>query len=120
MTPASTPSWPPTPATQAAATPPRAGPRFPTPLTRKRPGSCSPAARLGPETLSAVARGFIQPEHGDLLACYAGRYLATIEDIWASSSGHQRVQLGALLFPYPAASPELLTMIERIPDRRAP
>jgi aminopeptidase N len=69
--------------------------------------------QAGPETLSAVARGFIQPEHGDLLACYAGRYLATIEDIWASSSGHQRVQLGALLFPYPAASPELLTMIEQ-------
>jgi len=35
-----------------------------------------------------------------------------IEDIWASSSGHQRVQLGTLLFPYPAASPEFLTMLE--------
>jgi len=68
--------------------------------------------QAGPETLSAVARGFIQPEHGELLACYTGRYLAAIEDIWASSDGHQRVQLGTLLFPYPAASPELLTMIE--------
>jgi aminopeptidase N len=68
--------------------------------------------QAGPETVSAVARGFIQPEHGDLLARYTGRYLAAIEDIWASSGGHQRVQLGTLLFPYPAASPELLTMIE--------
>jgi hypothetical protein len=67
--------------------------------------------QLSPELL--VVGGFIQPEHGDLLACYAGRYLATIEDIRAGSSDHQRVQLGALLFPYPAASPELLTMIEQ-------
>ena len=67
--------------------------------------------QAGPETLSAVARGFAQPEHGDLLAAYAGRYLAEIEDIWAASSGHRRVQLGALLFPCPAASPELLAMI---------
>ena len=76
--------------------------------------------RAGPETVSAVARGFIQPEHGDLLAGYAGRYLAVIEDLWASSDGHQRIQLGTRLFPYPAASPELLAMIERVPDRRAP
>ena len=71
------------------------------------------SGQAGPQTLSAVARGFIQPEHGDLLAGYAGRYMAEIEDIWASSSGHlPGVQLGTLLFPYPAASPELLTMIE--------
>ena len=68
--------------------------------------------QAGPETLAAVARGFIQPEHGDLLAGYAGRYLAAIEDIWASSGGHQRVQLGTLLFPYPAAAPELPGLIE--------
>lgn len=48
--------------------------------------------QAGPETVSAVARGFIQPEHGDLLACYTRRYLAAIEDIWASNSGHQRVR----------------------------
>ena len=68
--------------------------------------------QVGPKTLSAVARGFIQPEHGDLLGCYAGRYLAAIEDIWAGGSVDQRLQLGTLLFPYPAASSELLTMIE--------
>ena len=68
--------------------------------------------QAGPETLAAVARGFIQPEHGDLLAGYAGRYLAAIEDIWARSGGHQRVQLGTLLFPHPAAAPELPGLIE--------
>jgi aminopeptidase N len=68
--------------------------------------------QAGPKTLAAVARGFMQPEQGDLLAGYAGRYLAEIEDIWASSSGHLRVQLGTLLFPYPAAAPELLKLIE--------
>jgi aminopeptidase N len=68
--------------------------------------------QAGPETLSAVARGFIQPEHGDLLAGYAARYLGAIEDVWASNSPHQRVQLGTLLFPYPAASPELLRLTE--------
>jgi aminopeptidase N len=68
--------------------------------------------RAGPETVSAVARGFIQPEQGDLLAGYAAGYLAVIEDLWASSDGHQRIQLGTRLFPYPAASPELLAMID--------
>ena len=68
--------------------------------------------RAGPETVSAVARGFIQPEHADLLAGYAAGYLAVIEDLWASSDGHQRIQLGTRLFPYPAASPELLARID--------
>jgi len=67
--------------------------------------------RAGPETLAAVAQGFVQPEHADLLVPYAGRYLAEIEGIWAASSGHLRVQLARLLFPYPAASPELLARI---------
>jgi aminopeptidase N len=68
--------------------------------------------QAGPKTLAAVARGFMQPEQGDLLAGYAARYLAEIEDIWARSSGHLRVQLGTLLFPYPAAAPELPRLIE--------
>lgn len=71
------------------------------------------SGQAGPQTLAAVARGLMQPEHGDLLARYAGRYMAEIEDIWAGSSGQLRgAQLGSLLFPYPAASPELLAMIE--------
>jgi aminopeptidase N len=69
--------------------------------------------RLGPESLSAVARGFTQPEQAGLLAPYAGRYLAELERIWSTRDGHMRVRLGELLFPYPAASPELLARIEK-------
>ncbi|MGH3150314.1 MAG: aminopeptidase N, partial [Streptosporangiaceae bacterium] len=69
--------------------------------------------QAGPETVAAVARGFIQPEQAGLLAGYAGRYLAQIEDIWAGSSGFLRVHLGALLFPYPAATAELPRLIEQ-------
>src|SRR5579863_2878990 len=68
--------------------------------------------QAGPETVAAVARGFIQPEQAGLLAGYAGRYLAQIEDIWAASSGFWREHLGALLFPYPAVTPDLPRLIE--------
>jgi aminopeptidase N len=67
---------------------------------------------LGPETLRAIARGFTQSEQADLLVPYSGRYLAEIERSWVARSGHLRVMLGDLLFPYPAASPELLTQID--------
>jgi aminopeptidase N len=68
--------------------------------------------RLGPETLTTVARGFTQPEHAHLLAPYTGRYLTELEKIWVTRSGHLRVRLSDLLFPYPAASPALLTQID--------
>jgi aminopeptidase N len=66
----------------------------------------------GPESLAAIAGGFRQPEQADLLAPYAGRYLAALERIWATQSGYPRVRLGELLFPYPAASPALLAQID--------
>jgi aminopeptidase N len=67
---------------------------------------------LGSESLITVARGFIQSEQADLLVPYAGRYLAELGHIWATRSDHLRVQLSELLFPYPAASPELLARID--------
>jgi aminopeptidase N len=70
------------------------------------------SGRLGPESLTAVARGFTQPEQAHLLAAYAGRYLAELEKIWATESGHLRVRLSELLFPYPAAAPALLSEID--------
>ena len=70
------------------------------------------SGRLGPESLSAVARGFTQPEQAALLVPYAGRYLAELERIWATHDGHMRVRLGELLFPYPVASPDLLARID--------
>ncbi len=67
--------------------------------------------QLGVETLIAVARGFVVPEQAGLLAPYAARYLPAMADIWATAAGHLRLLLGELLFPYPAASPELLARI---------
>jgi aminopeptidase N len=59
-----------------------------------------------------VARGVIQPEQARLLVPYAGRYLAELERIWVTHDGHTRVRLGELLFPCPAASPDLLARID--------
>ena len=70
------------------------------------------SGRLGPESLSAVARGFIQPEQAHLLVPYAGRYLTELAKIWVTQGSHMRVRLSELLFPYPAASAELLAQID--------
>jgi aminopeptidase N len=70
------------------------------------------SGRLGPESLTAIARGFTQPEHAHLLIPYAGCYLTELERIWVTRSSHLRVQLSELLFPYPAASADLLTKID--------
>ena len=45
---------------------------------------------LGTDSLSAVAHGFTQPEQADLLAPYAGRYLAALE----KSGRHRAVTCG--------------------------
>ncbi len=68
--------------------------------------------RLGMEGLSVVARGFALPEQAGLLTPYAVRYLGALRQIWPTRSGHLRVLLGDLLFPYPAASQELLAQID--------
>jgi aminopeptidase N len=62
--------------------------------------------------VTAVAGGFMRPEHAALLAPYAGRYLAEIPGLWRARSGHLRVRLANVLFPYPAVSPEFLTRID--------
>jgi aminopeptidase N len=66
----------------------------------------------GPETVSAVARGLMQPEHADLLTPYAERYLTEIPQIFATRSGHMRVHLANVLFPFPAVSPDFVRNIE--------
>jgi aminopeptidase N len=66
----------------------------------------------GPEAVSAAAAGFMQPEHADVPAPYAARYLAEIPDLWRTRSGQMRVRLANVLFPYPAVTPEFLTRIE--------
>ena len=67
------------------------------------------AETLNLGALGAVecARGFIQAEHARLLAPYTERYFEVLPEIWSSRGEHIRVVLGRLLFPYPAASPEI-------------
>jgi aminopeptidase N len=50
----------------------------------------------GPETVTAVAGGFMQPEHADLLAPYAERYLSQLPDLWRTRDGHMRVRLATV------------------------
>jgi aminopeptidase N len=67
---------------------------------------------IGVEGVIEVTRGFNQPEHADLLAPYAERYLATLPQIWSSRGEFFRNVLGQLLFPYPAVSPELVERLD--------
>jgi aminopeptidase N len=66
----------------------------------------------GPETVTAVAGGFMQPEHADLLAPYAERYLSEMPGLWRTRDGHMRVRLANALFPYPAVTAEFLSRID--------
>ena len=63
---------------------------------------------LGTDGILEVAGGFAQPEHAALLAPYAEKYFEQLPAIWSTRPGMLRVVLGRLLFPYTAASPELL------------
>jgi|HubBroStandDraft_3_1064219.scaffolds.fasta_scaffold02295_2 aminopeptidase N len=67
---------------------------------------------LGALGVVECSRGFIQAEHADLLAPYGERYFDALPAIWATRGEHIRVVLGRLLFPYPAASPDLLGRID--------
>jgi aminopeptidase N len=67
---------------------------------------------LGPDGIVEVARGFGQPEHADLLAPYAAKYFAQLPAIWAARPDIIRIQVGRLLFPYTAASEDLLRRVE--------
>jgi aminopeptidase N len=66
------------------------------------------STELGLEDSIEVAKSFNMPEHAQLLAPYADTYFAQLPTIWATRTGLLRQFLGNLLFPYPAASPELL------------
>ena len=66
------------------------------------------SAELGLEEAVRVARAFNVAEHADLLRPYAEKYFQALPQIWASRDGLLRLFLGQALFPYTAASPELL------------
>ena len=67
---------------------------------------------LGTDGVATVVQGFVQPDQAALLAPYAEKYFTQLPDIWASRSGMLRIMLGSLLFPYSAASPELLAQAD--------
>jgi aminopeptidase N len=67
---------------------------------------------LGHEGALAVAAGFGQPEHANLLAPYADRYFEVLPVIWETRGDHLKRVLGDGLFPYWAASPELLRRVD--------
>ncbi len=60
----------------------------------------------------AVAGGFGQPEHAALLAPYVDAYFEVLPEIWTSRGDHLKRLLGDGLFPYAAASPELLRQVD--------
>jgi aminopeptidase N len=67
---------------------------------------------LGLEESVAVARAFNAPEHAALLAPYVAKYFEQLPDIWSAYPDLLRVFLGRTLFPYSAASPELLAQVD--------
>jgi aminopeptidase N len=69
------------------------------------------SADFGLQDSLEVAKSFNMAEHARLLAPYAEKYLAQLPAIWAARTGFSRVLLCSELFPYPAASPELLHRI---------
>ncbi|HEY1486950.1 MAG TPA: ERAP1-like C-terminal domain-containing protein, partial [Micromonosporaceae bacterium] len=67
---------------------------------------------LGIEGMMAVAGGFAQPEHIDLLRPYAERYFEVLPGLWSARADVYRRILGAAIFPHYAASPELLARLD--------
>ena len=74
--------------------------------------SLTQASGLGIEEVVDIGYGFNRMEHADLLAGFTERFFAELPEIWARHDGLLRVVLGKLLFPYSAASPELLERVD--------
>ena len=62
--------------------------------------------------MSVVASAFGQPEHADLLTPYVEAYFELLPEIWETRGDHLKRLLGDGLFPYWAASPELLSRVD--------
>ena len=71
-------------------------------------------AQLGVEGTVEVGLGFNQAEHAELLAGYAARFFTEVPTRWASLSNPMRLVFGQVLFPYSAASPELLARTDAV------
>jgi aminopeptidase N len=77
---------------------------------------------LGHEGVTAVAASFGRAEHAALVEPYADAYFQVLPDLWISRGDHMRRVLADGLFPYAAASPELLAQIDAFlaEDQRDP
>jgi aminopeptidase N len=67
--------------------------------------------KLGVEDTIEIGLGFNQVAHADLLAPYAEKYFGELPQIWSSRDGLLRIVIGQVLFPYAAASAELLDLV---------
>jgi len=67
---------------------------------------------LGIDDLMVVAPAFSQGDHARLLAPYAAEYFTRMPAIWAARGRAVGSLLGKALFPYAAASPELLSQVD--------
>ena len=65
-------------------------------------------SELGIEETVAVGMAFNQVEHAALLAPYADAFFDQFPAIWAARDGLIKLVLGTVMFPYSAASPQLL------------
>jgi aminopeptidase N len=65
-------------------------------------------SELGIEETVEVGTAFNQVEHAALLAPYTDAFFDQYPAIWAARDGMARVVFGMVLFPFSAASPELL------------
>jgi aminopeptidase N len=74
---------------------------------------------LGPESVRAVARGFMLPEHAALLEPYSAAYLPALAELWDGRGGHLRALLGQVLFPFPVVSASLLESLDGFATARA-
>jgi len=70
------------------------------------------SSELGIEGTMEVALAFNQAEHAALLAEYTDRFFDQLPPIWASLNDPIKLVFGQTLFPYPAASPQLLRRID--------
>jgi aminopeptidase N len=70
------------------------------------------SAEIGLEEAVEVARAFNAAEHAAQLRPYAEKYFQALPKIWDSRDGLLRLLLGQALFPYTAASPELLQRVD--------
>jgi aminopeptidase N len=68
--------------------------------------------KLGLEEAVEIALAFNVAEHAAQLRPYVEKYFQVLPELWTARDGFLRIVLGQLLFPYTAASPQLLERVD--------